>query len=72
MLEQYPDIMTVDDLREALMIGHNQSYKLLNFGKLGAFKIGAVWKIPKIGVQEYIISQSGIRNAPNDPWKGAS
>ncbi len=60
MLDQYPDIMTVEDLREVLMIGYNQSYRLLNSGKLHAFRIGTAWKIPKAGVCEYILSQSGI------------
>ena len=68
MLEQYPDIMTVEDLKEALIIGNNQSYRLLSSGKLGAFKIGSTWKIPKVGVQEYILSQSGLNSCSN-PWK---
>jgi len=64
MFNQYEDIMTVSDVAEALFIGKNRTYELLNKGVLKGFRIGRVWKIPKAAVQEYILSQSRINRLP--------
>ena len=54
MLEAYGEIITIDELCEILFIGKNSAYELLNSGKLSAFKIGRVWKIPKTSVAEFL------------------
>lgn len=54
MLEDYRDILTVEEACEALRIGYNTLYELLNSGKLKAFRNGRVWRIPKEAVIEYI------------------
>lgn len=59
MFNQYNDIMTVFDVAEALYIGKNRVYELLETGKLKGFRIGRVWKIPKRSVEEYILTQTG-------------
>ena len=56
MFEQYPDILTVEEVCEALRMGYNAVYKLLSKGKLKAYKNGRVWRIPKEALKEYIIS----------------
>ena len=53
--------MSVTDVSEALFIGKNRTYELLNEGELKGFRIGRVWKIPKESVREYILSQSGLQ-----------
>ncbi len=58
MFNQYPDIMTVFDVSEALFIGKNRVYELLEKGELKGFRIGRVWKIPKNNLEEYILNQS--------------
>lgn len=60
MFNQYNDIMTVFDVAEALYIGKNRVYELLETGKLKGFRIGRVWKIPKRSVEEYILTQTGF------------
>lgn len=60
MFEQYNDILTVDELCEALMIGKNAAYTLLSSGQLNTFRYNRVWKIPKQGVIEYIMQQSKL------------
>ena len=60
MLNQYNDILTIDELCEVLMIGRNRAYKLLNSQELQGFRIGKIWKIPKIAVDDYIRRQSNI------------
>jgi len=61
MLESYDDILTVDEACEALKIGKNALYDLLNSGTLKAMRNGRVWRIPKTAVQEYIVKAAGIR-----------
>lgn len=59
MLDNYNDLLTIDDLCEVLAIGKNTAYSLLNSNNLQAFRIGKSWKIPKQGVINYIKKQSG-------------
>lgn len=58
MFEGYADILTVEEAAEALRIGHNALYDLLNSGKLKAYKNGRVWRIPKESICEYILSST--------------
>lgn len=53
-LEQYSDILTVEELCDVLNIGANAAYKLLNGNEVAAFKIGNRWKIQKDSVIFYI------------------
>ena len=54
-LEQYQDILTIDDVSEILKIGRNQCYSLLNTGKLHGFKTGnKIWKIPRDAILYFI------------------
>lgn len=61
MLEAYYDILSVEEVCEALRIGANQAYDLLNSRKLKGYKQGRVWKIPKQALIEYIVDQSKIK-----------
>lgn len=61
MLEVYCDILSVEEVCEALRIGANQAYDLLNNGKVKGYKQGRVWKIPKQALIEYIVEQSKIK-----------
>lgn len=54
MLNQYEDIITIDELCEILMIGKNSAYRLLTENKIKAFRIGKKWKIPKSSVEKFI------------------
>lgn len=58
MLENYNDILTIQDLCELLMIGRNYAYKLLESRQIKGFRIGRTWKIPKTALEEFILSQS--------------
>ena len=60
MLSEYPDILTTDEACEALRIGYNALYDLLQSGKLKAYRNGRLWRIPKRSVIEYIIEQSKL------------
>ena len=58
MFEDYPDILTVEEACEALRIGYNAMYELLNSGKLKAYKNGRIWRIPKDAIKKYIMELS--------------
>ena len=57
MLNEYQDVLTVDEACEALRIGYNAMCELLNTGKLKAYRNGRVWRIPKVAVQDFILRQ---------------
>ena len=61
MLEEYPDILTVEEACEALRKGYNAMYDLLNSGKLKGFRNGRVWRIPKLAIKEYILESARIK-----------
>ena len=60
MLSEYPDILTTDEACEALRIGYNALYDLLQSGKLKAYRNGRLWRIPKKSIIEYILEQSKL------------
>ena len=58
MLEQYDEILTIEELCGILMIGKNLAYRLLTEKKIRAFRIGKKWKIPKSSVEKFIIENT--------------
>ena len=60
MFENLADILSVEEVCEALRIVANQTYDILSSGKLKGFKQGRVWKIPRQALIEYIVAQSKI------------
>lgn len=55
------EILTPEDVMDYLYIGRNAVYTLLNSGKLKAFRVGRNWKIPKMALDDYIVSESGMK-----------
>ena len=53
MFPEYPDIVTVKELREMLGI----SRKLIDYEYIHAVKIGTTLKIPKISVINYVMQK---------------
>ncbi len=62
MLEQYDDILTTEEACEALRIGYNALYALLNSGELKGYRNGRLWRVPKLAIQEYIIESANLQN----------
>ena len=54
MFEKYNDVMSVDEVCEALHICKSSTYKLLQLNLIGYKKIGRVYKIPKKCLIEYV------------------
>lgn len=66
-LDQYGDILTVNDVCDILRIGKNQAYDLLSSGKLKAFHTSnRTWKIPKKSLTEYLFQNTYQTNKSNE------
>lgn len=61
MFDDYPDVSSAEEAAEALRVRENAIYRLLNEGKLKAFKNGRTWRIPKDALKEYIKEQARLR-----------
>ena len=53
-LRRYPDLLTVKDIQKILHIGRSTAYSLVQTGEIKTLKIGAVYRIPKAYLQDYI------------------
>lgn len=54
LFEEYPDVMTVQQVRKALGIGRTAVYRLLGSHEIHCFMIGNAYKIPKTSLIEFI------------------
>ena len=57
LFSQYPDIVSVYDLKTMLNCSNNTAYSLLRTGKIKCRKIGSIYKIPKVNVIAYITNK---------------
>lgn len=62
MFNDYPDILSVDQLQEMLCIGPVLAYNLVKKGVIPAMKIGREYKIPKAQVINYILKGCDIKD----------
>lgn len=61
MFEEYPDILSASEASEALHVGENALYRLLNSGKLKAYKNGRNWLIPRDAVRDFVLEQAKMK-----------
>ena len=54
MVNQYQDLITVDELCEILLISRSVAYQLLSSGQIKCFRINRKWKIPRSSVYQDI------------------
>jgi len=54
MFEEYPDIVTFDDVCKMLSLSRNTVYMLLRKKKIKSKKVGRIYRIPKKSVIEYM------------------
>ncbi|HHX23869.1 MAG TPA: helix-turn-helix domain-containing protein [Thermoanaerobacterales bacterium] len=56
MFKEFPDIMTVTQVAEALGIGKNKAYELVKTGVIISIRLGRRIIVPKIYLIDYIKS----------------
>ena len=56
MFTEYPDLLSINELRNMLGVSKHKAYDLINDGSINAINIGNAFRIPKINVINYILS----------------
>lgn len=54
MINEYSDILSVEDVMEILNIGKNSAYELFRSKSIKCFRLNGRWKIPKQSLIEFI------------------
>lgn len=55
------ELITVEELCSILSVGRNAAYTLLNENRIKAFRIGRIWKISRLAVEDFILTQSHLK-----------
>ncbi|MBI0578608.1 helix-turn-helix domain-containing protein [Neobacillus cucumis] len=63
MFELQNDILTVEEMMDALYIGRNYAYKLLNSGEISGFRVGKSWRIPRKSLEEFVLEKCKNKNS---------
>lgn len=53
MLQEYPDVLNIDDLCKLLAVSKKTAYKLLKDGEIGCIKVGREYRIAKAHLLTY-------------------
>lgn len=53
-LNDYPDVMNIDEMCEILGISTKTGYKILKDKQLMSIKIGRMYRIPKVHLIDYL------------------
>ena len=59
MFPEYPDILTVAQLQAMLGISRPLAYRLIGDGCIPGVKIGNAFRVPKVNVINYVLSEDG-------------
>lgn len=62
MFDAYSDILSIDDVMTALMVGRGRVYQMLNNQELHGFRIGNTWKISKEALIEYVRQNTFVQS----------
>ena len=54
MLNEYSDVLVIEDVMEILKIGRNAAYNLINDGEIRSIRIGRNIRIPKVFMLDYL------------------
>ena len=54
LFTQYPDLMSINDLRGALGVGRTKAYELISSGEIRSIKVGKAIRIPKTVLLDYV------------------
>ena len=68
LFEDYPDIVSAEDLMRMLGIGRNTAYTLLQDGSICSFRIGKCYKIIKQSVIDFTQSKHLAMFDSSEPY----
>ncbi len=54
MLKEYPDVMNIEEMCDALGVSTKTGYRLLKSGKITCMKVGRAYRIPKVHLLTYM------------------
>lgn len=54
MLREYPDVMNIEQMSQALGVSTKTGYGLLKSGKVACLKFGRAYRIPKVHLLTYM------------------
>lgn len=57
MFPDYPDIVDVAQLQRMLGVSRHLAYELITSGQMQGIKVGKAYRVPKVKVIDYILSQ---------------
>lgn len=60
MNSQEMELISLEEMCGLLSIGKNRAYDLLKRKEVKSFKIGKVWKIPRMAIDQYIIEKAKL------------
>lgn len=58
MFNEYPEIMSITDLRSALHIGRTKAYEMVRTGQIQSIRVGSAVRIPKNSLLDYVKQNS--------------
>ena len=63
LFTQYPDLMSINDLRGALGVGRTKAYELVSSGEIRSIRVGNAIRIPKTSLLDYV--KGNVYNVDN-------
>lgn len=60
MNEDYPDVLTTQQLAQILHVGINKIYELLKSNKIKSIRIGQQYRIPRKHLSNYLFNNNKI------------
>jgi len=54
MLREYPDVMNIEQMSQALGVSTKTGYGLLKSGKVACLKVGRAYRISKVHLLDYM------------------
>ena len=60
MFEDLENVLTVEEVCEAMKMGRDAVYGLLQTGELKAMRNGRVWRIPREALIDYVCRHCGL------------
>ena len=66
MLNNYPDVLSVKQVMEVLHVSKKSVYELLHNKEIKSKKVGRKYIIPKICVQNFLLSATNTQSTEQD------